>query len=137
MVMLWSYMQDPNERKQAEESLTPFGKSTDYIPHLRVCPRIYLFVFACACSKLTRIAVTLPVRLQTILDNSNNPYAQYFASSSLLKMITEQSVRCAFHRMPTACCVNDVRSDPADQESFRRVEIKLEIRNYFLGYLER
>lgn len=32
-----SYMQDPNERKQAEESLTPFGKSTDYIPHLRVC----------------------------------------------------------------------------------------------------
>eukprot|EP00892_Ulva_mutabilis_P000720 jgi/Ulvmu1/10649/UM066_0030.1 len=72
--------QDPNERKQAEESLTPFGKSTDYIPHLR-----------------------------TILDNSNNPYAQYFASSSLLKMITEQSVR---------------------------VEIKLEIRQYFLGYLE-
>lgn len=39
-VTQWSHMQDPNERKQAEESLTPFGKSTDYIPHLRVCCRI-------------------------------------------------------------------------------------------------
>lgn len=29
-------LQDPNERAQAEQSLTPFAKSTDYIPHLRV-----------------------------------------------------------------------------------------------------
>lgn len=83
------------------------------------------------------MAMTLSVRLQTILDNSNNAFAQYFASSSLLKMITEQSVRCVVHRMMHACFANDGRSDPADQDGLRRVEIKLEIRNYFLGYLER
>jgi len=29
-----------------------------------------------------------------ILDQSNSPYAQYFSSSSLLKIVTDYSVRC-------------------------------------------
>ena len=37
--------------------------------------------------------------LQTILDNSDNPYAQCFASSSLLTIVTEQAVRCAVLRL--------------------------------------
>ena len=32
--------------------------------------------------------------LQTILDNSRSSYAQLLAASSLLKVVTEQSLRC-------------------------------------------
>lgn len=51
-------------------------------------------------------------------------------------MITEQSVRYAHQHLLRACGARDFRSNPADQ-CFCRVEIKLEIRQYFLGYLER
>jgi exportin-7 len=73
--------QDPNERSNAEQCLRPFTTSTEFTPHLR-----------------------------TILDNSDNPYAQCFASSSLLTVITEQAVRA---------------------------DVKLDIRNYFFNYLDR
>jgi hypothetical protein len=88
-------MQDPAERKQAEQSLLPFAKSTDYTPHLRVrgWPRT---LDRLVCNLMAALCVDemFSVLLQTILDNSNSPYAQYFASSSLLQIVTEQPVRC-------------------------------------------
>lgn len=48
--------------------------------------------------------------MQTILDNSSSPYAQVLASSSLIKIVTEHSL-----------------STP----------VKLEMRSYFLTYLDR
>lgn len=112
-ITLRFYMQDPNERKQAEESLTPFGKSTDYIPHLRARSCFCHDVLYPAVLQLTTTAGPA-ICLQTILDNSNNPYAQYFASSSLLKMITEQSVRFVLFFAALASCVRSCARLPAD-----------------------
>lgn len=129
-------LQDPNERAQAEQSLTPFAKSTDYIPHLRVRPCCYpASLFA---SPPQRTMITLHQScfgVQTILDASHNPYAQYFASSSLLKMVSEQSVRFAVSKLcgPAA----DLTAHQTHCQPVCRPEIKIEIRNYFLGYLQR
>ncbi|CAK0751589.1 hypothetical protein CVIRNUC_002079 [Coccomyxa viridis] len=72
--------QDAAERAHAEQVLRVFGQSTDYIT---------------AC--------------KTILDNSQSPYAQLLASSSLLKVITDHTLS---------------------------LPIKLEMRNYFMAYLD-
>ncbi len=40
------------------------------------------------------IPTSLPVPFQAILDNSQSPYAQLLASSSLTKLLTEHSLRC-------------------------------------------
>jgi hypothetical protein len=48
--------------------------------------------------------------LQTILDNSSSAYAQVLASSSLIKIVTEHSLG---------------------------TQVKLEMRSYFLNYLDR
>ncbi|GMH42848.1 hypothetical protein BSKO_10767 [Bryopsis sp. KO-2023] len=72
--------QVPEVRKQAEDYLQVLGQSTEHIPTCK-----------------------------TLLDTSQNPYAQLLASSSLLRMVTEQSVSSM---------------------------MKLEMRNYFLQYLD-
>ena len=56
-------MQDPAERSQAESVLRVFSTSAEYAPQCKA-----------------------------ILDNSNSPYAQYLASSSLTKLVTEQGL---------------------------------------------
>lgn len=48
--------------------------------------------------------------VQTILDNSSSAYAQVLASSSLIKIVTEHSLG---------------------------TQVKLEMRSYFLNYLDR
>ena len=73
--------------------------------------------------------------VQTILDASHNPYAQYFASSSLLKMVSEQSVRCAVSKFCGPAV--DLTAHRTHYQPVCRPEIKMEIRNYFLGYLQR
>lgn len=40
-------------------------------------------------------SATLPTRPQAILENSNSPYAQLLASSSLLKVVTDHALRYA------------------------------------------
>ncbi|KDD73242.1 hypothetical protein H632_c2390p0, partial [Helicosporidium sp. ATCC 50920] len=72
--------QNPQERALAEQSLKVFGESTEYIPHCK-----------------------------SILDNSSSPYAQLLATSSLLRLVTEQALS---------------------------VQTRLEMRQYFLGWLE-
>lgn len=51
-----------------------------------------------------------PPRPQAILDSSASPYAQLLASSSLIRLVTEHSMA---------------------------QQVKLEMRSYFLGYLDR
>lgn len=53
----------------------------------------FIFAHLFALSDLLNIA-SIATCTQTILDNSSNPYAQCFASSSLLTVVTEQAVRC-------------------------------------------
>eukprot|EP00891_Asterochloris_glomerata_P007395 jgi/Astpho2/7395/fgenesh1_pm.00114_%23_12_t len=72
--------QSLQERTQAEQFLRVFGLSTEYVSHCKA-----------------------------ILDNSQSPYAQLLASSSLLKVVTEHSLSSA---------------------------VKLEMRTYFLTYLD-
>jgi exportin-7 len=71
--------QDPTERKHAESVLVVFSSSQEYA-----------------------------TQCKAILDSSSSPYAQLLASSSLLKIVTEQGVTKA---------------------------LLLDIRNYVLGYL--
>jgi hypothetical protein len=86
-------VQDPGERTSAEQSLKPFTSSTEYAPHLKVrAPNGLTMALAPTSSTPSSGRSRL---LQTILDNSVNPYAQCFASSSLLTMVTEQAVRYA------------------------------------------
>lgn len=55
--------QNPQERAQTDQILRVFGSSPEYITHCK-----------------------------TVLDNSNSPYAQVFATSSMLKLVTEHSI---------------------------------------------
>lgn len=72
--------QNHQERSQAEQYLKVFGQSTEYIPTCKA-----------------------------VLDSSRSPYAQLLACSSLVKIVTEQSISSS---------------------------VKLDMRNYFLQYLE-
>jgi len=72
--------QNLEERAHAEQYLRVFGQSTEYIAHCKA-----------------------------LLDNSQSPYAQLLATSSLLKVVTEHSLS---------------------------IPVKLEMRNYFLSYLD-
>lgn len=56
--------QTPEERSRVEQMLGVFGTSTEYVPHLKA-----------------------------ILDNSRSPYAQHFATSNLLKLVTDHTIR--------------------------------------------
>lgn len=78
--------QDHQERSRAEQYLRVFGQSADSVSMCKV-PQ-----------NLNAIAYTLPSWLtefvaQAVLDNSHSPYAQLLASSSLIKIVTEQALR--------------------------------------------
>ena len=118
------FVQLPNDRKSAELSLRPFTTCTEYAPHLKVCccecettaQPAGVATGNCVKPRLSLVqrgwhggVAPCPVRqksatfhaegiegngLQAILDNSENPYAQCFAASSLLTVITEHAVRC-------------------------------------------
>jgi hypothetical protein len=66
-----------------------------------------LCILRLRCTNLPVPPLALP---QTILDNSTSPYAQVLASSSLIKIVTEHSLSG---------------------------QVKLEMRSYFLTYLDR
>lgn len=120
-------------------------KQSNRSPRLRN-PRIIYLIYGCV---RAGNAASLPASppserdhvhqsccgVQTILDASHNPYAQYFASSSLLKMVSEQSVRCAVSKFGGPSV--DLTAHRTHYQPVCRPEIKMEIRNYFLGYLQR
>jgi exportin-7 len=105
-----SHVQHPTERSQAEQLLRPFGLSTEYIPHCKVHPGCRRGALRWRAHTLSTPLLSLFHCLQTILDNSSSPYAQLLASSSLIKLVTEHTLA---------------------------VPVKLEMRNYFLNYLDR
>ena len=61
-----------------------------------------------AFTKLFFLLFFLPSLMQTILDNSSSPYAQLFASSSLIKVVTDHTLA---------------------------ISVRLEMRSYFIEYL--
>jgi len=92
--------QNAAERAHAEQLLRVFGQSTDYITHCKVCTGLhkinvkfcyFLSLLSCDGSLLTDSQQHEV--LQAILDNSQSPYAQLLASSSLLKVITDHTLR--------------------------------------------
>lgn len=87
----WNLLQDPQERAQAEQLLRVFGQSTEYIAHCKVCR-------FCGLQGVSLVALsvrdlTFPGFVQAILDNSQSSYAQLLASASLLKVVTEHTIR--------------------------------------------
>eukprot|EP00889_Picochlorum_renovo_P000191 jgi/Picre1/27221/NNA_000190.t1 len=72
--------QNPQERSQADQALKVFGTLPEYMAHCK-----------------------------TVLDNSSSPYAQVFAASSMLKLVTEHTLS---------------------------LSARIEMRAYFLRYLD-
>ena len=74
--------------------------------------------------------------LQAILDNSQSAYAQMLASSSLLKVVTEHTI--GYAECICSCLVSNGIHMHADVGLVMcSVPMKLEMRNYFLSYLDR
>ena len=88
-------LQDPVERGQAEQMLRVFGQSTDYVSHCKVCRHM------CSVSNFGNAAQFFVIgaeqasarRAQAILDNSTSAYAQLLASASLIRVVTEHTLR--------------------------------------------
>ena len=85
--------------------------------------------------------------MQTILDNSQSPYAQLLASSSLLKVITDHTLRYNIHSctqsdkfiFPLELLLESIDwcFDPLHGALHCSLPIKLDMRNYFMAYLDR
>lgn len=85
-------LQSPEERSRVEQMLGVFSTSTEHIGYLKVS--------ACCCRLPTTAGPPIPGLTSTtypppqaILDNSRSPYAQLLASSSLLKLVTDHTLR--------------------------------------------
>ena len=80
--------QAPQERAAAEQLLRVFGQSTNYVAHCKVRrPRLGRAGWGRVRGGTGRTCA------QAILDNSRSAYAQLLAASSLLKVVTEQTLR--------------------------------------------
>ena len=107
-------LQSLQERTQAEQFLRVFGLSTEYVSHCKVCNEylaVHCRLAACCIASVPAASLTYAHGMaknasgscslvhnacswmQAILDNSQSPYAQLLASSSLLKVVTEHSLR--------------------------------------------
>jgi hypothetical protein len=78
------WAQDHQERSRAEQYLRVFGQSADSVSMCKVAWDAIAYALA---SCLTKFVA------QAVLDNSHSPYAQLLASSSLIKIVTEQALR--------------------------------------------
>ncbi len=105
-----------------EAILARFGQSTEYVPHLKVGG--VSWVRCCARDK------PLAAHLQTILDSSSSPYAQYMAITGLLKLATEHSLTCVLCLAPPFQ-FTDRSLAPC------RVQMRTEMKHYFLAFLDR
>ena len=92
--------------------------------------------------------------LQVLLDRSQSPYAQHLASSSLMKVVTEHTLRCRTddstrylallcpttkqHMCSAMACA---QASHLQSETLwcwhHSTTVKLEMRNYFLSFLDR
>ena len=91
-------LQDPVERGQAEQMLRVFGQSTDYVSHCKVrrcvCSPASPGNAGTATTCLAQDAEQASARrAQAILDNSTSAYAQLLASASLIRVVTEHTLR--------------------------------------------
>jgi len=140
--------QNAAERAHAEQLLRVFGQSTDYITHCKVCTGLhkinvkfcyFLSLLSCDGSLLTDSQQHEV--LQAILDNSQSPYAQLLASSSLLKVITDHTLRYGLSNCQDSFDIFlQLQRSSALSLSHAMlcsVPVKLEMRNYFMTYLDR
>lgn len=82
-------MQVLEERSKAELYLRPFGQSVEYVPHCKASTELSV-------RELTAVlgdTSDLILYLQVLLHNSQSAYAQLLACSSLLKIVTEHTLR--------------------------------------------
>ena len=78
--------QDHQERSRAEQYLRVFGQSADSVSMCKVARKLDAITYILSSCLTYFIA-------QAVLDNSHSPYAQLLASSSLIKIVTEQALR--------------------------------------------
>ena len=72
------------------------------------------------------------------MDNSQSPYAQLLASSSLLKVITDHTLRYEPPHGPLLPHLGMPHFDIFLSHAILcSVPVKLEMRNYFMAYLDR
>ena len=86
-------LQAPAERAQAEQLLRVFGQSTEYITHCKASNRSPVLSVGRQQADHHQRPLLTAFMLQAILDNSQSSYAQLLASASLIKVVTEQSLR--------------------------------------------
>lgn len=91
------------ERSKAELYLRPFGQSVEYVPHCKASANLFLREHTAVLGAASDIIL----HLQVLLHNSQSAYAQLLACSSLLKIVTEHTLRFG---LPSVIACQDVAS---------------------------